>query len=127
MLLENLFSVRNNDYHKRLRRPVASAFSMSSLIKLEKFVDSTIATFTNELDKRFVDTETGPKAFDFAKWLNLYAFDAIGHMSFSEPIGFVETGEDIEGIMHQVEMQLGHQNTVSPSLPCRGKYHKTRG
>ncbi|PON26445.1 pisatin demethylase [Trichoderma gamsii] len=112
--------LRNNAFHRVLRRSVSSAFSMSTLVQLEPFVNSTLSAFMRELDKRFVNTETGPKVFDFSRWLNLYAFDAIGELSFSERIGFIESGGDIEGIMHQIEMQLGHQNTVGqmPWLDC---------
>lgn len=112
-ILENMFSLRNNGFHRVLRRSIASSFSMSTLVQLEPFVNSTLSSFMRELDKRFVNTETGPRVFDFSRWLNLYAFDAIGELSFSERIGFLESGGDMEGIMHQVEMQLGHQNTVS--------------
>jgi cytochrome P450 len=111
--MENMFSLRNNSFHRLLRRSVSSSFSMSSLVQLEPFVNSTVSAFMRELDKRFVNTETGLKVFDLSRWLNLYAFDAIGELSFSERIGFLESGGDMEGIMHQVEMQLGHQNTVS--------------
>jgi hypothetical protein len=85
---------------------------MSGLVQLEPFIDSTLGSFMRDLDRRFVNVKTGPRVFDFSRWLNLYAFDAIGEMSFSEKIGFLDSGGDIEGIMHQIEMQLGHQNTV---------------
>ncbi|KAM0251883.1 hypothetical protein ACHAQJ_007996 [Trichoderma viride] len=111
-IFENIFSLRNNSFHKRLRRSVASAFLMSELVQLEPSINSTLSSFMKELDKRFVNVEAGPRVFDFSRWLNLYAFDAIGEMSFSEKIGFLESGGDIEGIMRQIEMQLGHQNTT---------------
>ena len=36
---------------------------------------------------------------DFSTWLQYYAFDVIGAMTYSKRHGFVETGEDVDGII----------------------------
>lgn len=44
------FSVRDEDRHKAMKRPVANAYSMSSLKELEPMNDDCSAIFTRKLD-----------------------------------------------------------------------------
>ncbi|OBT66739.1 hypothetical protein VE03_04087 [Pseudogymnoascus sp. 23342-1-I1] len=94
--LPSLFSTTDESFHASLRRAVNSAFSMSTLVQYEPFVDSTTAIFLSQTDKVYA----APGAIcDFARWLQFYAFDVIGNMTYSERHGFLERNEDIEGII----------------------------
>lgn len=44
------FSVRDEDRHKAIKRPVASAYSMSTLKELEPMNDDCSAIFARKLD-----------------------------------------------------------------------------
>ncbi|RDL36969.1 Cytochrome P450 [Venustampulla echinocandica] len=94
--LPSLFSTTSEAFHAQLRRCVNSAFSMSTLVQYEPFVDSTTDLFLSQTEKLYV--ETG-KSCDFSRWLQFYAFDVIGEMTYSKRHGFVEENEDIEGIV----------------------------
>lgn len=94
--LPSLFSTTDETFHANLRRSVNSAFSMSTLVQYEPLVDSTTALFLSQTDKLYA----APGATcDFARWLQFYAFDVIGNMTYSERHGFIERNEDIEGII----------------------------
>ncbi|KFY02696.1 hypothetical protein O988_01969 [Pseudogymnoascus sp. VKM F-3808] len=94
--LPSLFSTTDETFHAGLRRSVNSAFSMSTLVQYEPFVDSTTALFLSQTDKLYA----APGVIcDFARWLQYYAFDVIGNMTYSERHGFIERNEDIEGII----------------------------
>ncbi|OBT90628.1 hypothetical protein VE02_00484 [Pseudogymnoascus sp. 03VT05] len=94
--LPSLFSTTDNTFHANLRRSINSAFSMSTLVQYEPFVDSTTSLFLTQTDKLYASPGI---TCDFARWLQFYAFDVIGNMTYSERHGFLEKNEDIEGII----------------------------
>ncbi|KFY86813.1 hypothetical protein V500_07382 [Pseudogymnoascus sp. VKM F-4518 (FW-2643)] len=94
--LPSLFSTTDEKFHANLRRAVNSAFSMSTLVQYEPLVDSTTALFLSQTDKLYASPGI---TCDFARWLQFYAFDVIGNMTYSERHGFLERNEDIEGII----------------------------
>ncbi|RFU27304.1 hypothetical protein B7463_g9016, partial [Scytalidium lignicola] len=94
--LPSLFSTTSESFHAQMRRCVSSVFSMSTLIHYEPFVDSTTALFLSQTEKLYAKTD---ESCDFAKWLQFYAFDVIGEMTYSKRHGFVEENKDIDGIV----------------------------
>jgi hypothetical protein len=55
-VLENMSSTRDEDVHSKLRRPVAHAYSLGTLIDYEPLVDSTSIVFMSQMEDRFVKT-----------------------------------------------------------------------
>ncbi|OAA59630.1 pisatin demethylase [Niveomyces insectorum RCEF 264] len=94
--LASLFSTTDNDFHAQFRRCVNAAFAMSSLVQYEPFVDNTTKLFLKQTEKLFVDNREG---CDFTRWLQFYAFDVIGEITYSNRHGFIEKNEDIDGIV----------------------------
>ncbi|KAF3171428.1 hypothetical protein TWF225_010599 [Orbilia oligospora] len=91
---ENMFNTTSEDFHQMLRKPVAKAYSMTTIMEYEPFVDDTTSLFLKKL------IELSGETIDFAVWLQYYAFDVIGEMTFSKKFGFLEKGEDVSGIIH---------------------------
>ncbi|KAL9943425.1 hypothetical protein ACHAPW_007682 [Verticillium nonalfalfae] len=94
--LQSLFSTTDNGFHSQFRRCVNSAFSMSALVQYEPFVDNTTKLFLDQTEKFFAGK---PEGCDFTRWLQFYAFDVIGEITYSKRHGFVEKNEDIDGIV----------------------------
>lgn len=94
--LQSLFSTQDEAYHARYRRCVNGAFSTTNLKGYEPLVDSTVDIFLKKTKERYADTG---KACDFSQWLQFFAFDVIGELTWSKRLGFVETGQDIGGII----------------------------
>ncbi|KAB5543017.1 cytochrome P450-like protein [Coniochaeta sp. 2T2.1] len=94
--LPSLFSTTDNDFHSQFRRCVNSAFSMSALVQYEPFVDNTTKIFLKQTENIYVDN---PEGCDFTRWLQFYAFDVIGEITYSKRHGFIERNEDVEGIV----------------------------
>jgi hypothetical protein len=94
--LQSLFSSTDNDFHARFRRCVNSAFAMSALVQYEPFVDNTTKLFLEQTKNIFVDN---PEGCDFTQWLQFYAFDVIGEITYSKRHGFVENNKDVDGIV----------------------------
>ncbi|MCJ1416756.1 hypothetical protein MMC32_003094 [Xylographa parallela] len=94
--LPSLFSTTDEAYHAQLRRSVNSAFSMSALVQYEPFVDETTEKFLDQTTALFVSKNA---VCDFAEWLQFYAFDVIGNITYSKRHGFVDRGEDVDGMV----------------------------
>ncbi|KAG6361912.1 hypothetical protein INS49_010141 [Diaporthe citri] len=92
----SLFSTVDNDFHQQFRRCVNSAFAMSALVQYEPFVDNTTKLFLKQTERLFADRSEG---CDLTRWLQFYAFDVIGEITYSKRHGFVEKNEDIDGIV----------------------------
>jgi hypothetical protein len=69
---------------------------MSSLVQYEPFVDNTTKLFLEQTKNIFVDN---PEGCDFTQWLQFYAFDVIGEITYSKRHGFVENNKDVDGIV----------------------------
>ncbi|KAH8774769.1 cytochrome P450 [Diaporthe sp. PMI_573] len=118
----NLFSSINPVDHKRMKRNVASTYSMSALMELEPFVDSTLTLFLQRLDEAAVSPETpiierGPPV-DLAQWLMWLAADAIGELSFSRRLGFLDTMSDVGNYAKIVDGFISYISAVAvvPSM-----------
>lgn len=94
--LPSLFSSTDNDFHMQFRRCVNSAFAMSALVQYEPFVDNTTRLFLKQTERLYVDE---PTACDLTRWLQFYAFDVIGEITYSKRHGFIERNEDVDGIV----------------------------
>jgi hypothetical protein len=66
-VLENMSSTRDEDVHSKLRRPVAHAYSLGTLIDYEPLVDSTSIVFMSQI----------------SRWLQMYAFDIMYEINLS--------------------------------------------
>ncbi|KAK1511445.1 hypothetical protein CABS01_07403 [Colletotrichum abscissum] len=96
----NLFSARDRAVHGLMRRKVASMYSMSTIKSYEPYVDSCVAL----LLKRFDEFAESGETFDLQQWMQCYAFDMIGEITFGRRVGFLESGgQDIDGIMRGLE------------------------
>ena len=94
--IPGLFATQDRKIHTLLRRPIAGIYSMTNLVSYEPMVDSTIRCFFEQLDKRFAETS---QVCELDVWLQMFAFDVIGSITFSKRLGFLEQGRDIDGII----------------------------
>lgn len=94
--LPSLFSTLDENFHANLRKNVNNAFSMSTMVQYEPMIDVTLELFLNQTDKLFASQD---KVCDFAQWLQFYAFDVIGAITYSQRHGFIEENRDVDGIV----------------------------
>ncbi|KAJ9204907.1 hypothetical protein DTO166G4_7697 [Paecilomyces variotii] len=98
----NLFSSRDEQYHRDQKRSVANAYSMTSLLELEPAVDSCTEIFLSQLH-RLADSKT---PVDLGMWLQYYAFDVVGEFTFSKKLGFLQEGRDVDDMIKAIEGML---------------------
>ncbi|KAL2220480.1 cytochrome P450 [Thermoascus aurantiacus ATCC 26904] len=95
----DLFAERDEAVHGRQRKLVSNIYAMSSLKELEKWVDDAVEVFMRRME------DQGSRTVDLGKWLQLFAFDVIGEITFSKRFGFLDMGED-DGSFAQIEGAL---------------------
>lgn len=84
---------------------------MSTLIQYEPFVDSTTELFLSQTENIYAESGT---SCNFSRWLQFYAFDVIGEMTYSKRHGFLEENRDIDGIIDYISRLFDY---VAPVIP----------
>ncbi|KAL1962133.1 hypothetical protein VTN77DRAFT_537 [Rasamsonia byssochlamydoides] len=97
--LPAVFNTRDENLHKQLKSPIAPLFSQSNVLQLEVFVDQVLEVMFHQLDTRFVQSQ---ETFDLANWLQYFAFDVMGTLTFSKRYGFLEQGRDVGGMLRTI-------------------------
>ena len=101
-----VFSVRDELRHRAIKRPVANAYSMSSLKELEPMNDDCSAIFTRKLEGLV------GQDIDLGRWVHWYAFDVISSITFSNRLGFMERERDVNDIIAAIEGRLVYNSIV---------------
>lgn len=83
---------------------------MSSLVQYEPSVDFITERFLDQTDSLFASKN---KNCDFAEWLQYYAFDVIGQITYSKSHGFIDRGEDIDGMVGYLGRLFAYAAPVS--------------
>ena len=86
---------------------------MSTLVNFEPLVDSTSTAFLEQLQRRYADRTDASGICDFGTWLQYYAFDVIGELTYSKRLGFVDHGVDVDHIIKNLEWLLNYVAVVS--------------
>ncbi|KAF2170317.1 hypothetical protein M409DRAFT_64101 [Zasmidium cellare ATCC 36951] len=90
-----MFPDRDMKRHAETRRKFQSMYSLSSLLHYEKFSDDVQAVFQRRLDEM---ANTGITV-NMHHWLQCYAFDVIGCITYGSRFGFLDEGKDIANCM----------------------------
>lgn len=81
---------------------------MSSLIHYESYVDECADLFS----QRLAEVAHAGVFTDMGHWLQCYAFDVIGLITYSKRLGFLDAGDDISGVIAALEDHLQYATLV---------------
>lgn len=81
---------------------------MSSLVEYEEFVNNC----TSLLTQRFGEIARSGHTVNLQHWLQCYAFDVIGEITFANRFGFLDMGEDNDNVMHAIDMRGAYSTFV---------------
>ncbi|GME65706.1 hypothetical protein N7449_011801 [Neofusicoccum parvum] len=96
----DLTGERSEKVHSEQRKLVARAYSMDSMVYLEPKINAVVESLTKKLDQLCGQT------IDLGDWLQFFAFDVIGSVSFSREFGYVEAGDD-QGVFQRIQNSMG--------------------
>ena len=104
--MPSLFTTRDPAHHRALKRPVAGKFSMTSIRTMEPLVDQCSRIFVQSM------SDLEGQVIDFGVWLQWYAFDVIGAITFNRRFGFMEERRDILDMISGIETVLKYAGVV---------------
>jgi cytochrome P450 len=104
--MDSLFSTRDPAYHSALKKPVAQLFSMTNMKNYEPHADECTAIFLHSMR----DLQGTP--VDLAIWLQWYAFDVIGNITFQRKFGFMEQRRDVDDMILGLDHGLKYVKVV---------------
>jgi cytochrome P450 len=81
---------------------------MTTLVSYEPFVDQC----TDVLCSRMSEFAATTGLVDVPKWMQFYAFDIIGTITFSQSFGLTTTGEDHLGILDAIDQSMIYGSRV---------------
>ncbi|XDG03462.1 hypothetical protein ABKA04_003077 [Annulohypoxylon sp. FPYF3050] len=96
--LHNVFSTQDAEYHAALKRTMGSLYTVTAVSGLEYHLDDCTKLFISKMNGVIGPKDSAP--VDLAAWLQYYAFDSLGAVNFSQKLGFLESGTDVDGICH---------------------------
>ncbi|KAK3709860.1 hypothetical protein LTR37_010690 [Vermiconidia calcicola] len=96
---ESLFNMQDNKVHAHYRKIAAGPYAFSNIKKMETLVDVRMRHWMATMEDRFVRKGGQGEVFDFAPWAVFMAYDIISEIGFGAPIGFVESGTDVDGLI----------------------------
>ena len=105
-LMPSMFTARDPAYHTSLKRPVSQKFSMTSIKAMEPLADECTSIFLDAM------RDLEGKEIDLGVWLQWYAFDVIGAITFQHRFGFLEERRDIGDMIKDIETVLKYAATV---------------
>jgi cytochrome P450 len=105
-IMDSLFTTRDPVLHKALKRPVAGKFSMTSIRTMEPLVDECSEIFVQSM------RDLEDQRVDLGAWLQYYAFDVIGMITFNRRFGFMEERKDILDMISNLEFALRYAGIV---------------
>ncbi|KAF1943495.1 cytochrome P450 [Clathrospora elynae] len=104
----SVFSDQSIQRHSENRRQYQSAYTMSSLVSYESYVDECADLFSQRLQ----EVASAGVYADMGHWLQCYAFDVIGLITYSKRLGFLDRGEDISGVIAALEDHFQYATLV---------------
>lgn len=119
MPLFHLFSIQDIGYHSQLKRNINLLYTKVGVKDFEPKIDECITTFVDQIHKRY---ENGQSTFDMSRWLHFWAFDCLGELNVSRKFGFLETGEDVRGMIATADHVLEMTGLVGESLKSFSLY-----
>lgn len=105
----SLVAVTDETVHARMKRLVANAYALSTLVEFEPLVDSTTHVFLDTLQERFANTK---KQLDLGFYLQAYAFDVMGELTMLRRLGFLEQGLDVSNIMKSINANFAYFSVI---------------
>ncbi|CEJ61145.1 Putative VrtE [Penicillium brasilianum] len=108
-----MFAAADNKTHARIRKPVAGAYAMTSIMQFEPYVDRNIKLFYERIDELFIRPKI---SCDIHNWVQYFAFDAVLEMTMSQNLGFMKAGGDVDGVLKQLQKDLDYRG-IALAMP----------
>ncbi|KAK3940211.1 Pisatin demethylase, partial [Diplogelasinospora grovesii] len=98
--LHAVFNTPDENIHRQLKTPIANFFTANNVLSYESRVDEVLAVLQDKLDSKYTGHD---QVFELSSWMQFFAFDVMGTLSFSKRYGFLDTGRDVGGMLGNIK------------------------
>ncbi|KAF4417289.1 Pisatin demethylase [Fusarium acutatum] len=92
---QNIFAIQDNALHKERRRKISPMYTMSSMVSYEPAVDE----MTHVCIRKLNEFAKEDRLVDIPHWMQYYAFDVIGAITFNNSFNMMENEGDTTGMI----------------------------
>ncbi|KAL9568905.1 hypothetical protein ACKAV7_006970 [Fusarium commune] len=92
---QNIFAIQDNGLHKERRRKISPMYTMSSMVSYEPAVDE----MTHVCVRKLHEFAKEGRLVDIPHWMQYYAFDVIGAITFNKSFNMMENEGDTTGMI----------------------------
>ncbi|KLU82892.1 hypothetical protein MAPG_01960 [Magnaporthiopsis poae ATCC 64411] len=107
--VEHIFSARCDVLHARLLRPFQRLYSTTAVLGFEDGMDRALLGLCEQLEARFVGAAAAAgsaRAFEVGEWVTYCSWGLIGEITWGRSLGFMQSGEDVESMIHTAELSM---------------------
>jgi hypothetical protein len=103
---DNIFTVRDNAEHDRLKSAAVSGYQGRENPDLEGAIDSQVVRLIDLIRRRWLSTSDSHRPLDFAPLSRFFTLDVITRLAYGEPFGHLDEGTDVYGWVEQVDTMM---------------------
>ncbi|KAH7224243.1 hypothetical protein MRS44_003948 [Fusarium solani] len=102
------FVLKDKEMHSRMKRNASNAYSMTSLIQLEPYIDEIMTRLFSILDQ---EASNPKKPVDLGDYLHRFAMDAVFMLTFGKTMQFLEKGDE-NNVLAAFDVIMPYMSTV---------------
>ena len=122
--VQTTFTTRDEDWHEYIVRPIKNQYSLTSVVRFEDRVDSTIDHLIGKLKSNYAASGgTASKACPIDQLLQHFAFDVVGETVFSERLGLLDGNTEMDKLMKENERGSDYLGLIG-QMPWLGSFLK---
>ncbi|KAF3037391.1 hypothetical protein E8E11_000820 [Didymella keratinophila] len=110
---DNLFSMRDDSAHTKLRAKMAAGYSGKENESMEGSIDTQIANFVKLIETKYSSTARYYRPMDLGEKTSLFTLDVISDLAFGQAFGCLEKDEDVYGYLHMSKTALPMMMAIS--------------
>ncbi|KAK0649881.1 cytochrome P450 [Cercophora newfieldiana] len=122
---DNLFSMRDEDEHTKLRLKMAFGYSGKENLSMEATIENNIAKLINLIETKYLSTERQYRPMDFALKTQFFTLDVISDLAFGKPFGYIDQDSDVFDYI-KITSSLIPALTVLSNIPSLAKVLHSR-
>ncbi|KAJ4989638.1 benzoate 4-monooxygenase cytochrome p450 [Stagonosporopsis vannaccii] len=90
----NLFSMRDETAHTKLRKQMTAGYSGKENESMEHTVEKNVAKLIQLIKTKYVSSSTSYRPVDLAQKLQYFTLDVISDLAFGKPLGYLQQDAD---------------------------------
>ncbi|KAF2996861.1 hypothetical protein E8E13_004378 [Curvularia kusanoi] len=113
---QNVFSMRDEVAHTKLRSKMTAGYSGKENESMEKTIESQIANLVKLIRSKYISTTDSYRPVDLAEKLQYFTLDTISDLAFGKPLGYLQQDADPYDYLEAIDASMPVYSTLG-NLP----------